>query len=86
MLAQPKINQYSLAPGTPGLRSTLSSFIAKSFPESQPLDPNSELCITTSGTEALFVSFQAIINPGDEVIVFEPYFPWYMNHVRMCGG
>lgn len=26
------------------------------------------------------------MNPGDEVVIFEPYFPWYVPHVRLAGG
>mmetsp|Transcript_12106 Transcript_12106/g.14128 ORF Transcript_12106/g.14128 Transcript_12106/m.14128 type:complete len:278 (+) Transcript_12106:112-945(+) len=79
-------NQYSLVPGLPLLRQSLSDYYAKSYPGSKKLDPETEVVVTASGTEALYASFQALVDPGDEVIVFEPFFPWYLPGIRLAGG
>jgi len=44
------------------------------------------VCVVCSGTEAIFATIQALVNPGDEVVLFEPFFPWYLAAIRMAGG
>lgn len=48
--------------------------------------PNQEITITCGATEGLMSSFLAILNPGDEVIVFEPFFDTYLPAIEMCGA
>jgi aspartate/methionine/tyrosine aminotransferase len=45
-----------------------------------------ECMITTSGNHALWLTLTAIINPDDEVIVLEPYYPFYPNQIAAAGG
>lgn len=52
----------------------------------QKLDVEKNILVTTSATEALCAAVQAIVDEGDEVLVFEPYFPWYLPMIRMAGG
>ncbi len=42
--------------------------------------------MTTSATEGLYACMQAFLDPGDEVICFEPVFPWYVSHARLAGA
>ena len=49
-------------------------------------DPENEVLITVGGSEALYLAFTAIINPGDEVIVPEPCFVAYTPEVTFAGG
>lgn len=49
------------------------------------LDPNKNVIVTSSGTEAIFASVQALCDPGDEVVIFEPFFPWYLPCIRLAG-
>ncbi len=44
------------------------------------------MLVTTSGTEGLYACMQAFLDPGDEVICFEPVFPWYVSHARLAGA
>jgi N-succinyldiaminopimelate aminotransferase len=46
----------------------------------------SDVLVTTSATEALYSIFQAFLDPGDEVLLFEPVFPWYVSHARLAGA
>ena len=46
----------------------------------------SDVLVTTSATEALYSIFQAFLDPGDEVVLFEPVFPWYVSHARLAGA
>jgi aspartate/methionine/tyrosine aminotransferase len=50
------------------------------------LDPASELLITVGATEALFAAVQALVDPGDEVVLFEPFYDAYPAHVLMAGA
>jgi len=50
------------------------------------VDPNTEVLITHGAAHALFASFQAILEPGDEVILLEPYYMSYASSIRIAGG
>eukprot|EP00053_Salpingoeca_punica_P011766 m.104814 g.104814 ORF g.104814 m.104814 type:complete len:466 (-) comp15769_c0_seq2:155-1552(-) len=52
----------------------------------RPIDPLTEVTISVGATEAIFAACQALINPGDEVVVFEPAFDIYSAQVQMAGG
>ncbi len=49
-------------------------------------DPTKEIIITVGGMEALFLTLTCLIDPGDEVIIFAPYYVNYMQMVRFLGG
>src|SRR5688572_28895442 len=49
-------------------------------------DPTNEIIATVGGSEALYLSFTAILNPGDEVIIPTPCFVSYQAEVIMAGG
>jgi len=49
-------------------------------------DPNSEILITHGASQGLFLAFLATINPGDEVLISDPYYPLYENVIAMAGG
>ena len=49
-------------------------------------DPNTEITITSGATEALFCAIAAVVNPGDEVIVFDPAYDSYEPVVTLQGG
>ena len=50
------------------------------------LDPRANVLITVGATEGLFAAMQALVGPGDEVILFEPFYDAYPADVRMAGG
>jgi len=49
-------------------------------------DPKSEILVTNGGMQGLFVAMMACINPGDEVIILEPFYPHYEGLVTFPGG
>ena len=55
-------------------------------PDDSRLDPGSEICVTSSGTEALFACCQAFLDPNDACVLLCPCFPWYFPHVRLAGA
>eukprot|EP01134_Creolimax_fragrantissima_P005464 CFRG5464T1 len=79
-----RLNQYSPVGGHTILTKALSKYYSKKM--GRELLPGKHVAAAASGTEALYCCIQALINPGDEVIIFEPYFPWYAPFVRLAGG
>ena len=77
-------NQYSPMEGILSLREEISRKVFKSYLIS--VDPLSEITITAGATEAVFVALKSLVQPGDEVILFEPAFDSYVPTVRMSGG
>jgi aspartate/methionine/tyrosine aminotransferase len=76
--------QYAPAPGLPRLRQE----IARRFEQrhGQAVDAEREVTVTSGATEALLAATLAFVNPGDEVIVFEPFYDAYLPDIRMAGG
>jgi N-succinyldiaminopimelate aminotransferase len=52
----------------------------------QEVDPETEISITSGVTEAIHAAVFSVVNPGDEVIVFEPYYDCYVPTIRLAGG
>jgi aspartate/methionine/tyrosine aminotransferase len=77
-------NQYAPYIGVPRLREAIAAtWQAQGW---RTVDPQTEVTITSGATEALFGAVQALINPGDEVILFEPFYDAYLPDVTMAGG
>jgi aspartate/methionine/tyrosine aminotransferase len=77
-------NQYAPYQGIPRLREAIAAtWHAHGWRE---VDPASEVTITSGATEAIFGAIQALVNPGDEVIIFEPFYDAYVPDVAMAGG
>ena len=75
-------NKYTTTAGLPSLREKIAGMWHHLVPS---LD-ESNVCITMSGTNALLDIFLATVNPGDNVLIPEPYFPLYPPDVVICGG
>ncbi|HZX73412.1 MAG TPA: aminotransferase class I/II-fold pyridoxal phosphate-dependent enzyme, partial [Cyclobacteriaceae bacterium] len=63
-------NQYAPMAGAPALRKIIADVVHKTY--QRPTNPETEITITAGGTEALFSTIAALVNPGDEVILFDP--------------
>ena len=79
-----KLNQYSPLVGLSSLMESLSKFYKRVW--NMDVDAKREILVTTSGTEAISIALQALVSPGEEVVVFEPCFPWYLPVSRLAGG
>ncbi|MQS88813.1 aminotransferase class I/II-fold pyridoxal phosphate-dependent enzyme [Companilactobacillus mishanensis] len=77
-------SHYSEQRGIIGLRKAISGYLNKRF--NVNYDPETEIVVTIGGTEAIFVSLAAIINPGDKVIVPTPTFALYLPIIKVLGG
>ncbi|HYH39028.1 MAG TPA: aminotransferase [Azospirillum sp.] len=77
-------NQYPSMMGTPDLRQALASHAKRFY--GLDVDWRTETMVTSGATEALTASLLGLINPGDEVVLFEPMYDSYLPIVRLAGG
>ncbi len=77
-------NQYAPMAGWPALRSAIAGKVREYY--ACQVDPESEITVTSGGTEALFCAVQAVVAPGDEVIVLDPSYDSYEPSVQLAGG
>lgn len=70
-------NQYSPTKGRPRLKKAIADAYSPFW--GRKIDPETEVTITTGANEGMLSAFMAFIEPGDEVIVFEPFFDQYVN-------
>ncbi len=77
-------NQYVWSHGAGPLRDAIARHEQRFY--QREVNPDTEITVTAGATEALFLSAMAFVNPGDEVIVLEPYFEYYVPNAEMAGG
>jgi N-succinyldiaminopimelate aminotransferase len=77
-------NQYPPMLGLPELRAAVAAHYRR-FQELE-VDPQTEVLITSGATEALAGALLALIEPGDEVVLFQPLYDAYLPLVRRAGG
>ena len=77
-------NQYAPMIGLPALREQVAAKIERCY--GRRLDETREVTITPGATEAIFCAVQALVQPGDEVIVFDPCYDSYEPAVQLAGG
>ena len=78
------INQYAITWGTPALRLAIAEKYRRWY--DMDVDPDREITVTCGATEAMAAVFLALINPGDEVIVFEPFYENYGPDAILAGA
>ncbi len=78
------LNQYAPARGLPVLREAVVEHQQRFY--GIPLDPETEVLVTVGATEAIAAGLLALVEPGDEVVVIEPYYDSYAACVGMAGG
>lgn len=76
--------RYSSNAGLIELRRAISKSILKR--NKINYSPETEIIVTVGAMEAIYVSLLCLLNPGDEVLIFEPYWINYRHMVQMCGG
>lgn len=78
------VNQYAVTWGSKRLRQSISANTQR-FYGSAP-DPEREITVTCGATEAMIAALLAVVNPGDEVVVFEPFYENYGPDAILCGA
>lgn len=77
-------NQYPPGPGVPELRTAVADHQQRFY--GLAFDPDREVLVTAGATEAIAATMLALLEPGDEVIAFEPYYDSYAACIAMAGG
>lgn len=77
-------NQYAPMTGVPALREAIAQKTADQYGVNY--DPETEITITSGATEAIFAAVTAVVQPGDEVLVFEPAYDSYVPAIDLNGG
>jgi methionine aminotransferase len=77
-------NQYAPMQGVGALRERIAEKVRDMY--GAGYNPESEITITTGGTEAIYAAITAVVHPGDEVILFEPAYDCYAPIIRLSGG
>ncbi|MCC9311277.1 pyridoxal phosphate-dependent aminotransferase [Kitasatospora sp. RB6PN24] len=77
-------NQYPPGPGIPELRSAIAEHQHRFY--GLTYDPDTEVLVTAGATEAIAASLLALLEPGDEVIAFEPFYDSYAACIAMSGA
>ncbi|WP_293767427.1 pyridoxal phosphate-dependent aminotransferase [Sporichthya sp.] len=77
-------NQYPPGPGIPALRTAIAEHDRRFW--RLAYDPDTEVLVTTGATEAIAAAVLGLVNPGEEVIAFEPWYDSYAATIAMAGG
>lgn len=77
-------NQYPPMPGIPELRQGIREKINSLY--GHDYDSNTEITVTAGASEALMMSILALVHPGDEVIIIEPFYDLYIPVITLAGG
>ncbi len=77
-------NQYPPGPGIPELRNAVADHQKRFY--GLTWSPETEVLVTTGATEAIAAALLALVQPGDEVIAFEPYYDSYAACIALAGG
>ncbi|MGB5163906.1 MAG: methionine aminotransferase [Woeseiaceae bacterium] len=77
-------NQYPPMPGVESLRQAIAAKVARL--QGRLVCADTEVTVCSGATEGLFASIQALVHPGDEVIILDPAFDSYEPAIRLAGG
>jgi aminotransferase len=78
------VNQYAITWGAKSLRDAIAAKTERLY--GLPVDPEREIAVTCGATEAMIASILAIVDPGDEVVVFEPFYENYGPDAILAGA
>ena len=78
------VNQYAVTWGSPSLRAAIGSHMQRHYDVA--IEPDRQVTVCCGSTEAMIATLLATVNPGDEVIVFEPYYENYGPDAILSGA
>lgn len=78
------VNQYAMTWGAPALRNAIAAKQRRCY--GLDVDPEREIAVTCGATEAMIASILAIVDPGDEIVVFEPFYENYGPDAILAGA
>ena len=77
-------NQYAITWGAKSLRDAIAAKYRRTY--GLELDPETEITVCCGSTEGMIASLTAVTNPGDEVVIFEPFYENYGPDTKLCGA
>jgi aspartate/methionine/tyrosine aminotransferase len=77
-------NQYPVTWGVPEFRAAIAAKYARDY--GMELDPEAEICVTCGSTEAMIAAFLGVVDPDDEVVLFEPFYENYGPDSLLAGA
>ncbi len=78
------VNQYSITWGAKALRDAIAAKYALTY--GLEIDPEREITVCCGATEGMVAALLGLVDPGDEVIVFEPFYENYGPDTKLCGA
>jgi aspartate/methionine/tyrosine aminotransferase len=78
------LNQYPITWGEPELREAIAEKYGRDY--GMAVDPERNVCVTCGSTEAMIASLLATLDPGDEVVIFEPFYENYGPDTILAGA
>lgn len=78
------VNQYSITWGSKALRDAIAAKYARAY--GMQVDAEREVTVCCGSTEGMIAALLGLVNPGDEVIVFEPFYENYGPDTKLCGA
>ena len=83
-IAEGRGNQYPPAHGLPELRRAIAEHQQRFY--GITIDPDTDVVVTTGASEAIAAALLAFVEPGDEVVMFAPWFDLYAADISLAGG
>jgi aminotransferase len=80
------VNQYAITWGSKPLRDAIAASTPHHFPAWGTIDPETEVTVTCGATEAMIAAMLGLLDPGDEIVVFEPYYENYGPDAILAGA
>ena len=80
------INQYAITWGSKPLRDAIATSTPRQFPGWGTIDPETQVTVTCGATEAMIAAMLGLLDPGDEIVIFEPYYENYGPDAILAGA
>ena len=80
------LNQYAITWGSKPLRDAIAVTTARHWPAVGDLDPETQITVTCGATEAMIAAMLGLLDPGDEVVIFEPFYENYGPDAILTGA
>jgi aspartate/methionine/tyrosine aminotransferase len=78
------VNQYAITWGAKSFRDAITTKYKRTY--NIELDPEAEITVCCGATECMIATLLAVVEPGDEVVVFEPFYENYGPDTKLCGA
>ncbi len=80
------LNQYAITWGSKPLRDAIAATTPRQFPGWGAIDPETQVTVTCGATEAMIAAMLGLLDPGDEVVIFEPFYENYSPDAILSGA